>query len=213
MKILNVEQGSDEWKLARVGKVTASRMADVCAKTKSGWGASRANYAAELITERLTLTPAERFVNDAMKWGTEHEAEARLRYELMSNVDVQQVGLVCHPTIEMSLASPDGLVGTDGLVEIKCPNSATHIEILLSESVPDRYVKQMLWQMECCERSWCDFVSYDPRLPLNMQMFTTRVHRDETALRELRSATASLLDEISDKIDRLNAKFAQMEAA
>src|SRR3990167_876627 len=141
-----LEQGSPEWLLARVGKVTASRVSDVVAKTKTGWGASRANYMAELIAERLTGAPAAQYVNAAMQWGTDTEPQARAAYEFFQDATVEQVGLVPHPTIPMSAASPDGLVGDDGMVEIKCPNTATHVDTLLSPVIPEKYTTQMQWQ-------------------------------------------------------------------
>ena len=142
-----IVQGSPEWFAARLGKVTASKVSDVVAKTKSGWGASRANYMAALIAERLTQTPADSFSNAAMQWGTEQEPLARVAYEFFTGRDVEQVGFVDHPSIPMTGASPDGLVGEDGLVEIKCPNTATHIDTLLDGKVPGKYVIQMQWQM------------------------------------------------------------------
>ncbi len=130
MRVVDVEQGSEEWKLARLGKVGASMVADATARTKTGWGASRANLAARLVAERLTGALQDSFVNDAMRWGTEREPEARSFYEFVHGVKVDQVGLVLHPKIDMAVASPDGLIGDNGLIEIKCPNTATHIETL-----------------------------------------------------------------------------------
>src|SRR6476619_1024978 len=153
------EQGTQEWLLERCGKVTASRIADLMARTKTGWGTSRANYAAQLIAERLTGCVAPSFTNQAMIHGTETEPEARRAYEFFVDRDVQQIGFVPHPSIAMSGASPDGLVGDDGLLELKCPNTATHIETLLTGRIPDKYVKQMQFQMACTRRAWCDFAS------------------------------------------------------
>lgn len=209
----NVEQGSPEWLALRCGKVTASRVADVIARTKTGWGASRANYMAELICERLTGQPAPMFVNDAMRWGTEKEPEARAAYEFRFNCDVAQIGFVPHPAIEMSGASPDGLVGDDGLVEIKAPNTATHLDTLLNQSVPSKYITQMLWQMACTGRQWCDFVSYDPRLPPHMQMFVKRVERDDKAISEMEQAVGDFLKEIDAKIEALEAAYGGVREA
>ena len=149
MSTIEIVQGSPEWFAARLGRVTASRVADVVARTKSGWGASRANYAAQLVAERLTKTVAETFTNAAMQHGTEQEPVARAAYEFYRDADVTEVGFVVHPRIAMSGASPDGLVGADGLVEIKCPNTATHIETLLGGAVPAKYLCQVQWQMAC----------------------------------------------------------------
>lgn len=206
-------QGSAEWHAIRCGRVTASRVADVVAKTKSGWGASRANYAAELIAERLTGEPAERFTNAAMQWGTDHEPDARAAYEFFRDAAVTEIGFVDHPSIAMTGASPDGLVGGDGLVEIKCPNTATHLDTLLSQTVPAKYVTQMLWQMACTGRKWCDFVSFDPRLPESMSMFVTRLDRDDKRIAELETEVAAFLEEISAKIEQLNSLYGMKEAA
>jgi putative phage-type endonuclease len=206
-------QGSAEWRALRCGKVTASRVADVVAKTKTGWGAMRANYAAELIAERLTGVSAEGFTNAAMQWGTDQEPFARRAYEFYWNVDVEQVGFVVHPTIADSGASPDGQVGAEGLIEIKCPNTATHIETLLQGVVPAKYVTQMMWQMACTGRQWCDFVSFDPRLPESMQMFVKRVHRDDAVIDELESAVVEFLKtEVEAKVVALRRLYEQ-EAA
>lgn len=208
------DQGSIEWLAARVGKVTASRVADVIATTKTGYGASRANYMAELIAERLTGQPAERYTNAAMAHGTATEPEARDLYAFMVDAEVEQVGLVEHPTVTDSGASPDGLVGDDGLVEIKCPNTATHIETLLGQTVPAKYVTQMQWQMACTGRQWCDFASYDPRLPESMRIFIQRVERDEEYIAWLETEVTKFLTELDEKVAALRAIYEpQREAA
>lgn len=203
MRIVDCEQGSDEWRMARLGKVGASGVADATARTKTGWGASRANLAARLVAERLTGALSEGFTNDAMRWGTEKEPEARQVYQFVHGVDVKQVGLVLHPSIEMTVASPDGLVGDDGLVEIKCPQTATHIETLLCREADSRYIKQMQWQMACTGRQWVDWVSYDPRMPGEMQLFVRRVNRDPVVIAELEKQVSEFLGEVSDTVDRL----------
>jgi putative phage-type endonuclease len=121
-----IEQGSDSWLELRRGRVTASRVADILAKTKTGPSASRQNYLIELALQRVTGTIEPSYTNDAMKWGTETEPQARVAYEVATGNFVDQVPFIEHPNIEWFGASPDGLVGTDGLMEIKCPNSATH---------------------------------------------------------------------------------------
>jgi putative phage-type endonuclease len=198
-------QGSPEWHAIRVGKVTASRVADVCAKTKSGPSASRANYMAELIAERLTGTSAERFTNAAMAWGNEQEDAARQLYAFTKELEVETVGFVLHPAIEHSGASPDGLVGDDGLVEFKCPLTATHIETFIGGAIPGKYQTQMLWQMACTGRAWCDFVSFDPRLPVEMRLFVRRLHRDEARIAELEAEVQAFLAETEAKIEALHA--------
>jgi putative phage-type endonuclease len=205
--MLELVQGSPAWLAARCGLVTASRVADVVARTKTGYAASRANYMAQLVAERLTGNVAESFTNAAMQWGTEHEPVARNAYEFYRDTEVQLVGMVKHPNIPEAAASPDGLVGTDGLVEIKCPNTATHIDTLLGQSVPGNYQTQMQWQMACTGRQWCDFASFDPRLPESMRLFICRVPRDDERIAELESAVTEFLVELREKVHRLRARY------
>lgn len=202
-----ISQGSADWFAIRCGKVTASRVADVVAKTKSGYSASRANYAAQLIAERLTGTVAESFSNAAMQWGTEQEPEARLAYEFRTDAEVEQIAFVEHPSIAMSGASPDGLIGADGLVEIKCPNTATHIETLRGQSIPGKYQTQMLWQMACTGRQWCDFVSFDPRMPEEMRLFVKRLGRDDARIAELEAEVTAFLAEIDATVAGLTRLY------
>jgi putative phage-type endonuclease len=203
-----MDQRSEEWFVARLGKVTASRVADVIAKTKTGYSASRENYMAQLVVERLTNTQAESYTNAAMQWGTDQEPFARAAYEVQQNVLVDETGLVDHPTIEMAGASPDGLVGDDGLVEIKCPNTATHIDTLLTQTVPAKYITQMQFQMACTGRQWCDFVSFDPRMPQKAQIFIKRVPRDDAFIKEIEFEIKKFLAEVSAKVDQLNKLIA-----
>lgn len=213
MRVIDCIQGEPEWHQARAGRVTASRISDLMTKTKSGWGASRANYLAELVAERLTGAVAQGFTNQAMQWGTEKEPDARAAYQFYSDADVAQIGFVLHPTIEMTGCSPDGLVSDSGMVEIKCPQTATHIDTLLSGAIPDKYLKQMQWQMRCCERAWCDFVSYDPRLPDRMQLFVQRVPRDDKLLAEIEHEVLQFLRDVDAKVAALTAKYGEAEAA
>lgn len=203
----DVIQGSAEWKALRAGKVTASRIADMMAKTKSGWGASRANYAAQLVAERLTGEVAESYTNAAMQWGTDHEADARVAYEFRTDASVVEIGFVEHPTIPMTGASPDGLVGDDGMVEIKCPNTATHIETLLDPAPDGKYVLQMQWQMACTGRQWCDFASFDPRLPEAMRLVVTRINRNAEAIAELEKEARVFLAEIDRTVRELRNRY------
>ncbi len=198
-----MDQGSEEWFTIRIGKVTASRVADVIAKTKTGYSASRDNYMAQLICERLTGLKGESFTNAAMQHGTDTEPLARAAYEALKDVLVDEVGFVPHPTIEMAGASPDGLVGEDGLLEIKAPQTNTHIETLLSQSVPGKYNTQMQFQMACTGRQWCDFVSFDNRLPEMLQLFVTRVPRDEVFIRLIEAEIVQFIAELDDKINKL----------
>lgn len=202
-------QSDPAWATARLGHVTASRIADVVAKTKTGWGASRANYAAELIAERLTGAPAERFTNDAMRWGVETEAHARAAYEFRTDATVGPSAFVKHFAIDWAGASPDGFVGDNGLVEFKCPNTATHIDTLLSGVVPEKYRLQMQWQMACADKGWCDFVSFDPRLPEEMRMFVKRVDHDAECIGMLEREIRVFLGEIDETLKQLRLKYAE----
>ena len=201
-----MEQRTEEWFIARAGKVTASRVADVIAKTKSGYSTSRSNYMAELICERLTGKQGDFFQSTAMAWGTNTEPAARSAYSAASGVLVTEIGFVSHALIDMSGASPDGLVDDDGLVEIKCPNTATHIDTILSQEAPARYIPQMQWQMACTGRAWCDFVSFDPRMPEDMQLFIARVPRNPVMIDLLEREVRSFLSELDQKIHDLKGK-------
>lgn len=180
MAIHEVRQGSTEWLSLRLGKVTASRVAAATAKsiTHSGPGISRTKYMEELIYEHISGQPYEYYRSASMDWGLETEPLARAAYERHLGVSVLETGFVDHPFIPMSGASPDGLVGGEGLVEIKCPNSHTHLETIRKGRIAGKYIKQMRWQMACTRRRWCDFVSYDPRVPQKNRLFIKRIHAD-----------------------------------
>ena len=199
-----MEQRTEEWFAARCGKVTASRVADIIAKTKTGYSTSRENYLAQLVCERMTGKPAESYSNSAMQWGTDQEPFARAAYEAAKNVLVDELGFATHPTISMAGASPDGLVGLFGLVEIKCPNTATHIDTLLNQTVPTKYITQMQWQMACTQRQWCDFVSFDPRMDEGLQLFIKRVEYDPIYVAQLEKEVINFLMDVEDKIQKLN---------
>ena len=201
-----MEQRTEEWFEARMGCVTASRTADVMAKTKSGYAASRANYMAELICERLTCERQGGFSSAAMQWGTETEPQARMAYEIITGATVVETGFVLHPEIAGFGASPDGLIGDDGLIEIKCPNTATHIDTLLADKVPTKYIIQMHVQMLCTGRVWCDFVSFDPRLPIDLHMFIKRVERDDKLAEEIVTEVQSFLADMEAKIAKLKER-------
>jgi putative phage-type endonuclease len=192
-----MEQGTPEWFAARLGKATASRVADICAKTKSGPSASRGNYLLELVTERLSGEPTPFFATAAMQWGTEQEPFAREAYEVTREVFVEEVGFIVHPLMKMAGASPDGLVGETGLVEIKCPSSFNMVTTLRANEVPAKYLPQIYFQMACKGGAWCDFVSYDPRLPANCQLFVKRVERDHVKIAEIEDAVEAFLAEVA----------------
>jgi putative phage-type endonuclease len=197
-----MEQRTDDWFAARLGKVTASRVADVIAKTKTGYGAGRANYMADLVVERLTGQKASSFTNAAMEWGTEQEPNAKAAYAAKTGILVEDVGFIDHPTVAMSGASPDGLA-EDGLVEIKCPNTATHLEYIFDGKPPQKYVTQIQWQMACTGKPWCDFVSYDPRLPERLQLLVVLVPRDDDYIKMLEQEVTAFLRELDDKLNKL----------
>jgi len=198
-----MEQRSDTWFAARLGKVTASKISDVVAKTKSGYGASRATYMTDLAIERLTGTPTEFYANAAMQWGTDVEPQARAAYEFLNDAVVVEEGFIKHPTIAMSGASPDGLVGDDGMLEIKCPMSKTHYATLLNGKIAKKYIDQMQWQMACAGRQWCDFVSFDPRMPEGLDFFCERVKRDDKYIEELETEVSKFLDELNEQVTKL----------
>ena len=198
-----MEQGTEEWFAARLGRVTASKVQDIVARTKTGYAASRDNYLAQLVCELLTGKGAESFSTPAMAHGTETEPLARAAYEMKNSVLVDEVGFVQHPTL-MAGASPDGLVGQDGLIEIKCPQTNTHIETLLSGKIPSKYKAQMTWQMICTGRKWCDFISFDPRLPQELQMFVQRYPYDAEYANKLETEVLLFLAEVDVTLTTLN---------
>lgn len=200
----NEQYGTDEWRRARLGWLTASRIADATAKLKSGgYGASRANLMAALICELLTDIPMESFTTKEMQWGIDHEPEAIAAYSWHFDVEVQPTGFVRHPRIDYCGATPDGAVGDDGLIEIKCPNTSTHVDTLLRGAPDPRYIKQMQFQLSCTGRKWVDFVTYDPRMPLELQFRAYRVPRDDKMIAELESEAEKFLAEMDEKIRAL----------
>lgn len=201
------EQRTAEWFAARLGKVTASRVADLMATTKSGYAASRDNLMAQLVVERLTGQAQESYSNASMQWGTEQEPFARAAYEIATGQMVEECGFVPHPMIDNAGASPDGLVGDDGLVEIKCPNTATMIETLLTQKVPSKYITQMQMQMACTDRLWCDFVSFDSRLPAKAQLWVKRVPRDPEFILKMEVEIVKFLAELDGKANKLKDLF------
>ncbi|ENL9261136.1 YqaJ viral recombinase family protein [Salmonella enterica] len=197
-------QRSPEWFAARCGKVTASRLYDVMARTKSGYAASRQNYMAELICQRLTGKPEEGFTNAAMMRGTELEPVAREMYALNEfDAVISEVGLIDHPTIAGFAASPDGLVNDDGLIEIKCPNTWTHLQTLKTGVPKHQYLLQMHAQMMCTGRKWCDFVSFDDRLPPELAYFKTRINFDEVLAEEIEQEVVKFLTELETEIQNI----------
>lgn len=206
-----IVQRSPEWFAVRLGKVTASRVGDLTARTRTGWSASRSNYLNQLLAERLSLESAPTPVSSAMQWGIDHEADARLAYQLYADTDVLECGFVDHPAIAMSGASPDGMVGDDGLVELKCPTTVTHLTTLLEEQVPERHLPQIHWQLSCTGREWCDFVSFDPRLAGTAGLFVKRVYRDDAKLAELEGQVEEFLAELDALVVLLDSRYGPMQ--
>jgi putative phage-type endonuclease len=206
-------QGSEEWRRARVGSLGGSRMQEAIARTKTGYGASRANLMAELICEQLTGQPADKFITQAMQHGTDTEPEARNAYAFYSGNTVDQVGLIRHPAIEGSHSSPDGLIGEDGCLELKCPQPAAHLETLLGQEIPVRYVTQMMWLMAVTGRQWCDYASYNPSFPEHMRLFVKRVKRDDRLIAELETEVAAFLQELAAKLAQLESLYGEKVAA
>jgi putative phage-type endonuclease len=202
VRIIDFPQGSEEWRAARAGLVTASRMCDVVAKIKTGEAAARRDYRSQLVAEILTAQPQDDgFMNDEMRWGVEYEPFARSAFEVAAEVLVDKVGLVLHPTIERAAASPDGLVGSDGVLEIKCPKTATHLQYLMDGALPSKYEPQVMWQLACTGRQWAEFVSFDPRLPEKMRLFRVRVKRDEKRIAELEAEVLSFLKDLDRMLE------------
>lgn len=203
------DQRTDAWLQQRIGKVTASNLHKVLAKTKTGYGADRGHYLTQLVLERITGQKADSYTNAAMQFGIEQEAFARAAYEARRGVLVEEVGFIPHPTIPMAGASPDGLV-EDGMVEIKCPESATFLEVLLSQNpVAGKYFAQMQWQMRCADRPWCDYVVFDPRFPQKIQLVIHRVNRDDRWLAEAETEVKKFLCEVEEKVQSLKQKIGE----
>ena len=195
-------QGTPKWLAERAGKVTASMVSAVLAKPET---AGYRDYQAQLVAEILTGKPqGSDYINAAMAFGTEMEPLARSAYEAETGFSVDEVGFCQHPTIERAGASPDGLVGNSGLVEIKCPKVATHLSYLIAGVVPAAYKNQMMFQMACTGRNWCDFVSFRPDLPENLQLFKVRYKRDPARILELETAVIAFLKSVDTMILKLN---------
>lgn len=201
-----IEQGSPEWFKQRYGNASASRIKDVIAKTKSGYSASRENYLTELVLERFGVF-AEPYTSKAMEWGNEQEPFARAKHEIEHGLIVEECGYILHPTIEKSGASPDGLIGLDGVLEIKCPDTKTHFEYLLAGKPPTQYIPQMAWQIICTGRKWADFVSYDPRAPKGLDYFHVRYIPEPEYMEMLETEVKTFLKEVDERFNELSKKL------
>ena len=205
-RVAAVQQGTAEWHQLRLGKVTASRVADILAKTKSGPSASRNNYLIELALQRVTKTIEESYTNGAMEWGTQTEPQARVAYEVATGNFVDQIAFVNHPTIAGFGCSPDGLVANDGLIEIKCPNSATHWSYIKANKPPEKYIIQMQAQMAVTGAKWCDFVSFDPRMPERSQLLIVNVPRDPEFILYMEAEIKQFLSEVEVEVNLMEKR-------
>ena len=206
---MNAPQGSEAWLLARVGRCTASRFADVLAKIKTGEASSRRNYRLQLVTERLTGRPVEGYKNAAMEWGSEQEPNARDAYEARTGALVDVSEFIRHPEVEWSGCSPDGLLGDDGVLEIKCPYVSTvHVETLLAGGYPSDHRAQIQGSLWVTGRRWCDFVSFDSRMPEHLQLYVFRVERDEAYIAMLAEEVRRFLVEVESLTAQLMKRIA-----
>ena len=216
MNDIDLKQGSIEWKLARAGSLGAASVHDALAKLKKGgWATSRERTMERLMAERLSGIPQSGYTPAEALWGIEHEPEARSHYtvrHLALGDTVREVGVVRHPRIKWAHASPDGFVGSEGLIEIKCLKTVNHIAALTTEAVPEEYVTQMQWQMACTGRRWCDYVSYDPRVAPTLQLFVKRVPRDHDTIQKLELGVFEFLDELQSKLDALAGRYGDISA-
>lgn len=211
MAIIDCEQGSPDWLQMRVGCCTSSRLNDALAKLKDPKkeSAERRKYRQELAVERLCNRAMEHYVTDAMQHGIDNEPIARAEYELFTNREVRQIGLAMHDSMKWFSASTDGLVGDDGILEIKCLGSLKHLDILLSNEIPEEYHKQMLGGMACADRAWCDFVSYDPRMPDGLQLFIKRFPRDDKIIAGMELEVGQFLVEVEQMLELLKEQRAK----
>lgn len=215
MRTVDVEQGTEAWLMARLGKVGASMVADATARDRSGkgWGITRTRLVARLAAERLTGNLTETYKSPSMQRGTEVEPEARDFYGFVHGHSIKTVGLVLHPTIDMACASPDALVGDEGLAQFKCPDQHTHMATLMGAPIDGGYIKQVQWEMACTGRQWCDWVSYDPRWPDEMRLFVKRVPRDPVMIAELEKQVREFLTEVDETCRKLTSQYMTPMAA
>lgn len=207
MKIIeSIEQGTQEWLELRLGKVTASKFIEVMTNGRGGKPSATAkSYMIKLVAEILRGQPMPFFENDAMRWGTETEPQARAMYELKNDVDVKEVAFV--ELNEFVGVSPDGLVGDEGLLEIKCPNTETQIKRFLDGvGLPKEYEAQVQGQLWVTGREWCDFVSFDPRIDVEASYIQTRVYRDEEYIAKLEEKVTAFVEEMKEMINTLTGE-------
>lgn len=205
MSLIKVQQNTPEWLNLRLGKCTGSRVKDALQLLRNGEpGAKRKNYLIELVTQRMTGFAVDHYVSDAMIWGSEQEKYARAAYEVVTGNDVDLVGMYVHPNIADFSSSPDGIIGADGLVEIKCPQSTTHVEWMFDGVVPEEHKLQLYAEMACSERQWVDFVSFDPRLLPRHRVLIKRLERDDVVIAAMEKGIKEFLFDVESAIKELN---------
>lgn len=208
--IIKIQQQTPEWLMERNGRVTASRVADVMSRLKNDQPSAKyKKYLLEIVEERLTGRALDHYVSDAMAWGAEYEGDARAAYEVETGNDVDKCGIAIHPNLDFLAASPDGLVGSDGLWEGKCPTTAVHLKYVLANEVPEEYRDQCYTQMACWDRQWVDFTSFDPRLPAHCQLFVKRLERDDKRIAEIEFAVIEFDAAVREIMERLGGTDAR----
>lgn len=208
-----MEQRSPEWFAARRGSLGSSVFHDIVAKTRTGFSTSRENRKAVLVLEIVTERSLDTYQSPAMLQGIEREPAGRAGYAFLKNVDVEEVGMIRHPTIIRTHASPDGLIGTDGMIEIKCMQPAGHLDMLLTGNIDARYMTQMAWAMACSGRAYCDFVAYSPDFPEAMQLIIKRIPRNDEVIAELEKAAREFIAEVEATVTTLRQRYMVEEAA
>ena len=201
---MNTLQRNEDWHAQRCGKVTASRIKDMGAKPIKGKQYNALTLT--ILSERLTGVQEETKTTGPIQWGIDQEPYAVIAYENETGTFVEDVGLINHPIIEMSGASPDGLVGKNGQLEIKCPATTTHLNTILAQEVPVEHIPQITWQLACTRREWCDFVSYDPRLPEHLQLFIKRVFVKDLDISGVESAVLAFNCVVGSAVEQLSKK-------
>lgn len=216
--IIEVEQGTPEWLQMRCGMGTGSGIGKAIKrigkseKNPNGtkYSADREKYLMEVVCERLTGRATEHYVTDAMLWGIEHEPIAREEYGMARGCDVDPGKFAIHDRMKWFGSSSDGLVGEDGCIEIKCPTSLTHLQWVIDGVVPDEHIDQMKAAMSCYNRQWCDFISYDPRMPKDLRLFVRRLERDEPMIVEMEQEVEKFLAEVDVLLDTIKKRKAAM---
>lgn len=204
---MTILQRSEGWFADRCGKVTASRIKDIDAKPVKGKKYNALTLT--ILSERITGVQEETPTSKVMQWGIDQEENAIAAYENETGNFVKGTGLIDHPVIKLSGASPDGLVNLNGQIEVKCPSIATHLNTLLTKEIPVEHIPQITWQLACTRRKWCDFVSYDPRLPEHLQLVVIRVNAEDLDIAGIEQSVIRF----NQKIDQIIAELNPVEVA